>query len=191
MDSWHELNVAIDRAAGLACDLEALAQMARTVQEERSIERVDQVNIALGEYYALITGEAAASDIRVQTKRTARKLAYELLDHTGNQAVPVLNQAAINALSLALLFAQAEAQADDALQYIVLDDPIQSLDAEHQVGLARAIEALPSHWGVMLGVIESPLVERLKEYVSVPRHMIMLGRYSPDTGSQIESQESL
>lgn len=133
-----------------------------------------------------------ACDIRVQTKRTAQKLAYELVDHTGSQAVPVLNQAAINELSLALLFAQAEAQAgEDGLQYIVLDDPIQSLDTEHQVGLARATEALPPHWGVMLGVIDSPLVDRLKEYVSVPRQIIMLGQYSSETGSQISSQESL
>jgi hypothetical protein len=46
MDSWRELNTAIDHAAGFACDLEALAQMARTMQEEHSVERVDQVNAA-------------------------------------------------------------------------------------------------------------------------------------------------
>jgi ABC-type hemin transport system ATPase subunit len=140
----------------------------------------------------LITGETAASSIRVKTRLTARRLGYELVDHTDNQAVPVLNQAGMNALSLSLLFAQAEAWADDdGLHYIVLDDPIQSLDAEHQGGLARAIEALPSHWGVMLGVVASPLVERLKEYVSVPRQIITLGPYSRETGSQIASQESL
>lgn len=163
------------------------------MQEERSKERADQVNTVLGKYYALITGEAAAPAISA-SKRSAQRRNWPMSWSTIPVArqVPVLNQAAINELSLALLFAQAEAQAgEDGLQYIVLDDPIQSLDTEHQVGLARAIEALPPHWGVMLGVIDSPLVDRLKEYVSVPRQIIMLGQYSSETGSQISSQESL
>ena len=50
-----------------------------------------------------------------------------------------MNQADINALSLAILFAQAEAAAlGGEFAGVLLDDPVQSLDEAYQRGLPTA-----------------------------------------------------
>ncbi len=183
-----ELERAIDAAAGFALDLDALAGMAREVQEARSRAREAEVNQSLGEYYALITGTGGR--LQVRTHMTAKRIGYQLVDATGAPALAVLNQAAINAVSLAMVCAQAEARARaGGLAWVVLDDPVQSLDVAHQAGLARALERLSDSCSVLLAVVPSALVDRLRDYVSAPRRIGYLGAWDPDGGASVERWE--
>ena len=114
--------------------------------------RAAEVNQALGKYYALITRDDQAIQIRVHA--TAQRISYHLIDASDRLAVPVLNQAGINALSLAFLFAQSEARAGaDAWSLVALDDPTQSLDAEKQKGLSQAIEELANRCSVLVATV--------------------------------------
>ena len=141
LPEWFEFNEALDALAGFAADLSFLGGLAREVQAERSDDRAAEVNKALGKYYSLITQDDTA--IRVSVHVTAQRISYRLVDASGRYAVPVLNQAAINALSLAFLFAQSEDLAGaDSWKLVVLDDPVQSLDSEKQTGLSQAVEEL-------------------------------------------------
>jgi len=78
--------------------------------------------------------------VRVVVKSTATRLTYRLVDATGADITSILNQAALNALSFALLFAQAEDRARGGLpRWLVLDDPGQNLDESGVSGLAEAV----------------------------------------------------
>jgi hypothetical protein len=124
--------------------------------------------------------------------RTPKGLDYQLRDASGEAAVPVMNQASINALSLAALFAQAEdAAARGGLAWVVLDDPVQSLDQVHQQGLADAVGRLAAHCHVLVGVVPSGLVERLRTHVPVERRFLYLAPWQEATGSQVEREEVL
>jgi uncharacterized protein (UPF0335 family) len=189
--SWNALDQALDEAAGFAFDVEAVGAFLREAQAERSAAREAEVNAALSTYYALVVGEEAASrGLFVRTRETAKKLEYDLVDVTGEPAVPVLNQASVNAISLALLFAQAEARARaGGLAWVVLDDPGQSLDAERQAGLARAVERLAASCAVLVATPEGPLVERLIDRVAVPRRVLRLRPWSAEAGASLEVEE--
>ncbi|MFH0945243.1 MAG: AAA family ATPase, partial [Planctomycetota bacterium] len=105
--AFDDLQRMIDEAANLACDLDMLGSLAREAQERRSAERVEIVNTSLGRYFRLIAGDPAGAGVRVQVKSTATRLIYRLVDAEGADVTPILNQAALNALSFAMLFAQA------------------------------------------------------------------------------------
>lgn len=160
--AYQRLERAIDAAAAFAVDLDALAALGREAQEELSARREREVNARLGAYFELVTGDASGANARVRVKRTAKGLSYDLEDARGGRSLATLNQASLNALSLALLFAQAEERAaSGAPAWLVLDDPAQSLDPQHQAGLARAIERVAMQCPVIVATPEGPLAEAL------------------------------
>ena len=184
---WAVLNDVLNELAGFGSDLAFLGSLARDVQAERSISRATEVNKALGKYYSLITQDDTV--IKVSVHSTAQRISYDLVDASDRPAVPILNQAAINALSLAVLFAQSEAQASaDSWGLVVLDDPVQSLDSEKQTGLARAIEELSDHCSIVVGTVPGQLSDRLHDYVSKERHIVTLGPWSRTDGARIEKE---
>lgn len=192
LPAWAELEKALDEAAAYASDVECLEEVAREAQTERSVARVEEVNRTLGEYFAAITGSGGARGVQVHAHKTPKGLDYQLRDGAGESAVPVMNQAAINALSLAALFAQAEdAAARGGLAWVVLDDPVQSLDEAHQQGLAEAIRRLSDRCHVLIAAVPSPLVERLRTHVPVERRFLFLGPWQEEVGSTIAREEVL
>lgn len=191
LPSSGALEAALDEAGGFALDVEAVGAFLREAQAERSAVREHEVNAALSTYYGLIVGEeAAARGLFVCARPTAKRLEYDLVDATGAPAVPVLNQASVNAISLALLCAQAEARARaGGLAWVALDDPGQSLDAERQAGVARAVERLAATCAVLVAAPEGPLVDRLLDRVSVPRRVLRLRPWSAADGASLEVEE--
>jgi len=171
--AWAELQDALDEAAGLARDIEVLADLTREAQESRSEERVRIVNQSLGSHYARITGADEQACARILVKRTAAKLAYSLVDGDGRSVLPVLNQAALNALSLAVLFAQAEHCAREGRPaWIVLDDPDQSLDPEARRGLARALTGLAQELPVFVATFAGQLADELQSAAGVRTYQL-------------------
>ena len=187
LPEWFEFNEAIDELAGFGSDLAFLGGLARDVQAERSNVRAGEVNKALGKYYSLITQDDTA--IQVSAHTTALRISYDLVDASDRLAIPVLNQAAINALSLAVLFAQSEAQAGtNSWKLVALDDPVQSLDSEKQTGLCQAIEELAKSCSVLVATIPGQLSDRIQNYVSKQRHIVTLGPWSQADGATIENE---
>jgi len=194
---WRTFQEAVDLAAAFAADLDAMGVMAREAQEERSAAREAEVNRSLGGYVDLITGTSgpgaagreAGLDVRVRVKRTPKGLSYDVEDSRGGRALSILNQASLNAISLAMLFAQAEERARNGLfSLVVLDDPDQSLDGDHKAGLARAVERVAETCPVLVAATPGRFADRLLSHVAIPRRAIRLAPRDPKTGVRIESQ---
>jgi ABC-type hemin transport system ATPase subunit len=118
--------------------------------------------------------------VSVQQKHTATKLIYQLVDNAGENITGTLNQGALNSLSLATFFAGAQFRVKQGLpEFLILDDPVQSLDQAHQEGLARAakefsklapviVACLPSHFTRELERLRSPDDKLYKVHGSDP-----------------------
>jgi hypothetical protein len=193
LSEWRVLQDAVDEAAGLAADQEALGQLARDAQVRRAKERAAEVNGCLGTYLEAILGDASARQIQVHVHQTPKNIEYQLWDGSGAQFVEISNQARLNAVSLALLFAQAQEQARQGrLAWAIIDDPVQSLDEHHQRGLARAIELLSEHCHVLLSATWSdPLVERIRTHVACERQIVTLKKHPERRCVIIKERESL
>jgi exonuclease SbcC len=187
--AWRDFERAIDEAAGFASDLEALAGIARQLQIERSDARAEEVNRSLGRYFALIARDDSRGGVRVESRATRGKVEYRLLGDDDEPILPLLNQAALNALSLAVLFAQAEESSRrGGFACVLLDDPIQSLDEERQVGLAEALEELSRACPVLIAVVPGAFAERLRTHVSVKRRFVTLAPWDKARGASIAEE---
>ena len=161
--AWDDLQQVIDEAADLACDLDVLGNFTREAQMQRSAEQVEIVNASLGQHYGRIVGDSAGKGMRVVVKATATRLTYRLVDAGGKDITPILNQAALNALSFAMLFAQAEDRARGRLpQWLLLDDPGQNLDESGISGLAEAVVAMGEIVPVLLATFPGTLSRELE-----------------------------
>jgi energy-coupling factor transporter ATP-binding protein EcfA2 len=183
---FQELQRVIDAAAGLASDLEALGAMARKLEGDRSDERIAAVNASIDGYFSTITGGWQRGPVRVLPKRTATKIAYQLADEQGHAITSLLNQAAFNALSLAALLASAHSRARLGLpQFLVLDDPGQSLDEEHEAGLARAIATFAGIAPVLVATFPGTLADALSQTDSKNAKTFLLTRTADGAGTTI------
>lgn len=185
LPSYPAHSAALDAVAGLSADVERLDALVREVQEERSKEREAEVNASLSKYYRLVVGEDPWG-LSVAFESKAKVMRSELRDRAGRPLLPVLNQAHLNALSIALLFAQAEARARArGLAFAVLDDPAQHLDEARQQGLVRAIEALLEHAHVVVGTTEGVLAQRLASHVATRKRVLRLEPYDAARGARL------
>lgn len=185
LPSYPAHGAALDAVAGFVADVERLDALVREVQEERAKAREAEVNASLSKYYRLVVGEDPWG-LSVAFESKAKVMKSELRDREGRPLLPVLNQAHLNALSIALLFAQAEARAKArGLAFVVLDDPAQNLDEERQRGLARAIEALLEHAHVVVGTTEGVLAQRLASHVAARRLVLRLAPYDAARGARL------
>jgi DNA repair exonuclease SbcCD ATPase subunit len=186
---FQELQRVIDKAAGLASDLEALGAMARKLEDEQSEERIAAVNESIDSYFSTITGGWERGRVQVRPKRTATKISYQLVDEQGRAVTSVLNQAAFNALSLAALFASAESRARLGLpQFLVLDDPGQSLDEDYQTGLARAISKFAGIAPVLVATFPGALARALSSSDAKNAKIFLIARTSD--GAQTTIREA-
>ena len=71
---------------------------------------------------------------------------------------------------------------------MILDEPTQSLGGEFQAGVARAVERLASTCQIVIADHASPLVERLRDFVSVPRRIFRFVPYEETEGVRLEEK---
>ncbi len=173
--------------AALISDTEALMLLAKDMQKTFSDERLAAVNKTLGNYFSMITGEqnAEARRMKVISRATAKRIDYQIVDSNESPLIPVLNQAALNAISMAMLFAQSEDASGGGPRLLVLDDPEQSLDSEHVNGLARAIETVAINCPVLVGATPGRLAERIEDFAACEKNVVTLGQWDPASGATI------
>jgi recombinational DNA repair ATPase RecF len=187
---WEAWQKAVDELAALVVDVRDLGKHALAIQEEMTKEREESVNQTLGKYFNLIVGEDSASQkgMGITSRVTPANINYSVQDKNGKDLVSILNQAAMNALSLAILFARAEACVDQGSPCVlILDDPQQSLDESHIGGLVKALEAIVACGiPVLVGTMPGSLPTRIKEYADCEKHEVQLQPWSRETGAQLE-----
>lgn len=185
LEEMKSFNLTKRQIADLKSDLEFLSAQMLDIQREQSVVRSNEVNAALGKYYSLILGVNAFVEIKVH--QTAQNVTYKLVNRANREVIRILNQGAINALSLATMFAQTEAGlVEGGWSNIVLDDPIQSLDKENQIGLSMAIEELSKSWSVLVATNPGDFSTRIREYVDIPCTIYALGDWDEEQGARIE-----
>jgi exonuclease SbcC len=187
---WEAWQKAVDELADLVVDVRDLSKHTLAIQEEMTKEREESVNQTLGKYFNLIVGPNSASQkgMRITSKRTPTRINYSVQDKDEKDLVPILNQAAMNALSLAVLFARAEARAAQGSPCVlILDDPQQSLDESHIEGLVKAFEEIVNCGiPVLVGTMPGILPERITGYAACAKHSVQLQSWSQETGARLE-----
>ena len=188
LNAWRAFQEGLTETAGLIVDCDAIASLTRSLQKQLSEKRLAAVNANLDKYFSMITGEenARARGLRVSAHETPKRMNYTVVDGSDDDLISILNQADMNALSLAMLFAQVETESKEGgLALVVLDDAEQSLDEKYVNGLAEAIEKIAAHRSVLIGAPPGPLQRRIRDFASCHKRFIPLSDWDPAEGAAI------
>lgn len=106
------------------------------------------------------------SNVEIGTPRltgsgTSRRIDYELsVDGTENAALGVMSQGELTALALALFIPRVTLP-DSPFKFLILDDPVQSMDMARVDGLARVLESLSKRHQIIVLTHDERLREAL------------------------------
>ena len=185
----------MDDLAGLLIDIRALAEMAADTEREESRLREAEVNDQFGGFISAILGDQAPTGPCLEVEGGTKRIDYRIIDESGCDLLPIMNQASLNATALALLFAQAARRVRSGLPtWVVLDDPVQSLDSAHQRGLADAIDKLSHACQVIVAAPpqgEPDFTDRVERFVTSPRRIaeIPTGLGTPDAAASFRTRD--
>lgn len=163
--AYRSLQQAIDAAAAFACDIDAVGALARELENRRSEARIKEINEGLAHLYAGIVGKSRDTAVQIKASRTAAAVSYQLVGKDGAVLAGALNQASINALSLACLLASARSRAQRGLpQFLLLDEPAQNLDDAHSQGLADVLAEIAKVVPVVVTTLPGPFFSALERH---------------------------
>lgn len=163
--AFNKLQESIDEAAAFACDVSAVSAMARELEDARSQARIEEINQGLEQIYSAIVGRS--HHFRIKASRTPTSVSYQLVGRDGAALAGSLNQASINALSLACLLASAQSRAGQGMpQFVLLDEPAQNLDDAHSLGLASVLAEIAKSMPVVVATLPGKFYDALEALCS-------------------------
>ena len=142
--AWYgrarQIEIEQARATALKAAGDWLEALSATVRNERFAPIRDQVR----EIWELLRRDSnvAIDDIALKGKSTSRKLELAVnVDGVPGAAVSVMSQGELHALALSLFLPRATLPTSP-FRFVMIDDPVQAMDAARIDGLARVLEAV-------------------------------------------------
>jgi len=176
-----EVEDELERHVGLLTELE------RCVNEE--IEQAFREKFAalkdkVNELYRRLVGREDFPEIWIDVKN------WEVLASAGKTGIGVtrvFNVGDITAVALCLFLASAMRASHDA-GFILLDDPIQSLDEEHETRLAEILAELAEQRQVVVSCSRTSFLKALETAGTVSRQVIRLAAWDSDRSCRFEGE---
>jgi len=115
------------------------------------------------------------ADIQLAGSATQRRVALDVtVDGVEGAALGVMSQGELNALALCLFMPRASLP-ESPFRFMVIDDPVQSMDPSRIDGLARALHAASKRRQVVVFTHDERLPEALR-LLGLPAHVVEVTR---------------
>ncbi len=177
-------------AADATCALRDLAEKRVKTTVEAAIGRLGQT---VADFYARLVRNPVYTDVSLEYTELRRggiefKLTFNG-SHTVRPPQRVVSESQLNALGLAFFLARVKIESAP-WRTIVLDDVVNSFDADHRMGLARLLSEEFADWQVLLFTHDSVFVATMSQYLSDWRFRQIVA-WSPAGGPVIDDADPL
>ncbi|WP_248959366.1 ATP-binding protein [Sphaerisporangium perillae] len=139
-------------------------------------------------YWAIMRRQSNVSlgEVRLAGNRTQRKVELDVtVDDVSGAALGVMSQGELHALALSLFLPRALAN-ESPFRFLVIDDPVQSMDPSKVDGLAQVLEAVAERRQVVVFTHDTRLAEAVRR-LRIPATILELLRKER---SEVEVQVS-
>src|SRR5262249_180345 len=103
---------------------------------------------------------------------------------------PILSQGDLNALALAIFLGLATAGNETStFDFLILDDPSQSLGADHKKHLAKLLAHVARHKKLIVSTMDTEFHEYLVDCMTRGRGQYHFGKWTPDEGPTITMED--
>jgi exonuclease SbcC len=183
-----------DQIAQLVEDAEAIKNAVAAVAREEAESKLAAAGKTIDEYFRQLSRNPAVQQLKlaITADKRTRRNSYEITDQDGKDLTPILSQGDLNALALAIFLGLAAAAKESgSFQFLMLDDPSQSLGTEHKKQLARLLDQVAQHKRLIVATMDTEFHECLKEGFTKARKEYRFGKWTPEKGPSITTLESV
>jgi len=130
--------------------------------QEEAKERIGRAQEKINNYFKKITNHPAIREIKIDVKEDSKKGGnnYEIKDENGKDVLPILSQGHMNALALSIFLALCE---NLPFEFIMLDDPSQSLSRGEKERLVEVLEKVSNFKNIILSTMDQELYELVRK----------------------------
>src|SRR5262249_44133758 len=153
------------RVAELVGDLQGIREAVSAAANEDAQQKVAAAGEAIDRYFRSLAANPAVSGIKLTVTSDSRsgRNSYAITDQEGRDLTPVLSQGDLNALALAIFLGLAAAGTQTGnFGFILMDDPSQSLDAEHKKQLVQVLNDIAGRKTLVLATMDREFHEALR-----------------------------
>jgi DNA repair protein SbcC/Rad50 len=184
-DAFKRLESIRDQVAELVEDSDALKSAVADAAREEAETKLVSAQQAIAEYFNHLSSNPAVGELKLDVdsdKRTGRN-SYAITDQDGKDLTPILSQGDLNALALAIFLGLASAaKASSVFQFLMLDDPSQSLDSEHKRQLALLLNRVALHKRLIVATMDAEFHGYLTACLTKATRLYRFEKWSPDEG---------
>jgi DNA repair exonuclease SbcCD ATPase subunit len=176
-----------DRLNELVSDIEAIKQAVASASNDDADRKIAAASATIDKYFRELTRHPAVTKISLGRKDDAKgRNAYSIIDQDGNDLAPILSQGDLNSLALAIFLGLASAGGTTApMGFVMLDDPSQSMGAEHKRNLAGVLDQVCGHRRVLLATMDGEFRTCLGNGLTKTKTEYVFENWHPATGPAI------
>jgi DNA repair exonuclease SbcCD ATPase subunit len=186
-----ELDQERDRLAVFVNDVEAIKQAVAAASNSEADEKLKAAGRAIDDYFRRLARNPAIKQIILERKEDAQKglNVYKITDQSGQDLTPLLSQGDLNALAMAIFLGLASAGGTTApLGFVMLDDPSQSMGAEHKENLASVLDEVSHSRHVLLATMDGEFYTCLSKGLTRAKSVYMFDGWTPSAGPSVRLQ---
>lgn len=144
--------------------LEAADDWLKNAETEIRDARFEPIAERSQEIWTVLRQQSSVDLARIKLEGKGNKRRVELnvsVDGRGGVAVSVMSQGELNALALSL-FLPWMMLAESPFRFLIIDDPVQAMDAHKVAGLARVLESVAKTRQVVILTHDARLLEAIR-----------------------------
>jgi predicted ATPase len=175
--AWLDKAHAAERAAPRLARVKAAQKWLRATHDEIRADRMRPIAEDAQRIWSHLRQQSnvALGPVRLSGSATQRKVALDVtVDDIDAPALGVMSQGELHALALSL-FLPRTFLPENPFRFLVIDDPVQSMDPAKVDGLARVLALLAEHRQVVVFTHDSRLPQALK-YLRLPATVLTVDR---------------
>jgi len=172
-------------------DIKDICHAISKASHEEAQSKVAAASNKIDKYFRSVTNNPAVSKIDFSLTTDARNLnSYEFKDQKGKDLTPVLSQGDLNALALSIFLGMACSDvATHPFNFIMLDDPSQSLGSSHKAKFVEVLEDVLENRMIILSTTDKELQDLiLSPTVTKKKRKYIFSNWTPEQGPSIQKE---
>jgi exonuclease SbcC len=163
---YKELDTLRDSIAQWVSDVEQLKEAVKAASNDEAKTKIGEAGKAIDQFFRKMAAHPVANQVNLDVTADSRTglNSYELKGPDGKDLVPILSQGDLNALALSIFLGlSTSSDESSAFGFIMLDDPSQSLGAQHKRRLAEVLNEVGARKEMLiLSTMDGELSELLQ-----------------------------
>ena len=160
-------------------------------------DKVERTSKIIEDYFCKITDNPAIKKIKFEINEESSRIGsndYKFKDvskdEKGKDLIPILSQGDMNALALAIYLGMALEGAEDMpFDFIIMDDPSQSLGSHHKGNLVDILNEVLKSKKVIVSTMDAELQDLLSRKITKIKTCYSFEDWSDTTGPVIKKEE--